>query len=161
MLCGKALKTNTTLIFINQTRDKVGSTGYGPQKTTSGGHALKFYASVRVEVARIGSLTQNDEKYGNRVKFKVVKNKVAPPFKEVEVDIIFGEGVSTWGEIIDYGIDRKVIKKSGAWISYEEGMLGQGKDNAIQKLKSSPELADKIKSQVYASLGVKRDAEGK
>lgn len=146
-------RTNCIAIFLNQTRDKVGGAGgYGPQKTTSGGHALKFYATVRIEVARIGSLSQNDVKYGNRVKFDVKKNKVAPPFRQVEVDLHFGKGISMLGEIIDYGVAAEVIQKSGAWYSYGEVRLGQGKDNSVEHLRNNPALLKEIQDKVLNSI---------
>lgn len=151
MLVGRVLRTRTVLLFINQIRFKVGVT-YGSPKTTPGGEALRFAASVRVEVARIGSLSQNDEKYGNRTKIQVVKNKVSPPFKSAEVDILFGEGISMYGELIDYGIEAGVIQKSGAWYSYGDKRLGQGKDNSIKTLKGDIGMSSRLIEQVRAHI---------
>lgn len=154
ILCGRLLRTNTVIIFLNQVRFKVSTGGGhgGPQTTTPGGEALKFYASVRVEVVRIGQLNQNDERYGNRVRLEAVKNKVSPPFRRVEVDIIFGEGISTCGELVDFGVEAGVIQKAGAWYSCGELRLGQGKDNAMSKIKSDPALYDDLMRQVRAYL---------
>lgn len=151
MLVGRVLRTNTVLLFINQVRFKVGVM-HGSPKTTPGGEALRFAASVRVEVIRIGSLSQNDEKYGNRTKIQVVKNKVSPPFKSAEVDILFGEGISMYGELLDYGVEAGVVQKSGAWYSYGERRLGQGKDNSIKTLKNELELSSKLIAQVRAYI---------
>ena len=127
-------KMNTTVIFINQIRMKIGMTGYGSPETTTGGNALKFYSSVRLDIRRIASLKQAEEVIGNRTKVKVVKNKVAPPFKVVEFDIMFGSGVSKMGELIDYGVKMDIIDKAGAWFSYNDGKIGQGKENSKQFL---------------------------
>ena len=143
-LTGIVHKMGTTVIFINQIRMKIGATGYGTPETTTGGNALKFYASVRIDVRRIATLKQNEESIGNRVKAKVVKNKVAPPFRVAEFDVMFGEGISREGEIIDYGVKLDVIDKSGAWFSYKAGKLGQGRENSKAYLKEHKDVADEI-----------------
>lgn len=153
ILCGRLLRTNTAIIFLNQVRHKVATGGYGgPQTTTPGGEALKFYASVRVEVVRIGQLNQNDERYGNRVRLEAVKNKVSPPFRRVEVDIIFGEGISACGELVDFGVEGDIIQKTGAWYSYGDTRLGQGKDNAMNRIKADRALYDELMQKVRAYL---------
>ncbi len=146
-------KMNTTLIFINQIRMKIGTMGYGSPETTTGGNALKFYASVRIDIRRIATLKQNDQQIGNRAKAKVVKNKVAPPFREAEFDIMFGEGISKEGEIIDYGIKLDLIDKSGAWLSYGDQKLGQGRENAKLLLKENKALADEITAKIKEQIG--------
>jgi recombination protein RecA len=146
-------KTNTTVIFINQIRMKIGMMGYGSPETTTGGNALKFYCSVRIDVRRIATLKQGDSQIGNRVKAKVVKNKVAPPFRQAEFDIMFGEGISFEGELIDYGVKLDIIDKSGAWFSYGAEKLGQGKENAKLTIKESPELRDEIEAKIKEALG--------
>ena len=153
-LTGVLHKMNTTVIFINQIRMKIGTMGYGSPETTTGGNALKFYASVRIDVRRIATLKQGDNQIGNRVKAKVVKNKVAPPFRIAEFDIMFGEGISKEGEIIDYGVKLDIIDKSGAWFSYKETKLGQGRENAKQTLKDNPELAAQIENEIKEALGI-------
>jgi recombination protein RecA len=145
---------HTTVIFINQIRMMIGTMGYGSPETTTGGNALKFYASVRIDVRRIATLKQGDNQIGNRVKAKVVKNKVAPPFRIAEFDIMFGEGISKEGEIIDYGVKLDIIDKSGAWFSYKETKLGQGRENAKQTLKDNPELAAQIENEIKEALGI-------
>ena len=125
-LTGIVHKMNTTVIFINQIRMKIGAMGYGTPETTTGGNALKFYASVRLDVRKVATLKQNEEPIGNRVKVKVVKNKVAPPFRQAEFDVMFGEGLSREGELIDYGVKLDIVDKSGAWFSYKDKKLGQG-----------------------------------
>jgi recombination protein RecA len=144
---------NTTVIFINQIRMKIGTMGYGSPETTTGGNALKFYASVRIDVRRIATLKQGESQIGNRVKAKVVKNKVAPPFRQAEFDIMFGEGISQEGELIDYGVKLDIIDKSGAWFSYGPQKLGQGKENAKQVLKENPELRAEIEGKIKEALG--------
>lgn len=146
-------KTNTTVIFINQIRMKIGTMGYGSPETTTGGNALKFYASVRIDVRRIATLKQGESQIGNRVKAKVVKNKVAPPFRQAEFDIMFGEGISQEGELIDYGVKLDIVDKSGAWFSYGPKKLGQGKENAKQALKDDPELRSEIEEKIKEALG--------
>lgn len=152
-ITGVLHKMNTTLIFINQIRMKIGTMGYGSPETTTGGNALKFYASVRIDIRRIATLKQNDQQIGNRAKAKVVKNKVAPPFREAEFDIMFGEGISREGEIIDYGIKLDLIDKSGAWLSYGDQKLGQGRENAKLLLKENKALADEITAKIKEQIG--------
>ena len=147
-------KMNTTVIFINQIRMKIGMTGYGSPETTTGGNALKFYSSVRLDIRRIASLKQAEEVIGNRTKVKVVKNKVAPPFKVVEFDIMFGSGVSKMGELIDYGVKMDIIDKAGAWFSYNDGKIGQGKENSKQFLLDNPEIANEIEKKILESMGI-------
>ncbi len=152
-LTGSINRTNTMVIFINQIRMKIGVM-FGNPETTTGGNALKFYASVRMDIRRTGSIKSGDEVIGNETKIKVVKNKVAPPFKEAHFDILYGEGVSREGEIIDLGVDAKIVEKSGAWYSYNGERIGQGKDNSRQFLRERPELAREIENKVRAHLGV-------
>jgi recombination protein RecA len=152
-LTGSINRTNTLVIFINQIRMKIGVM-FGNPETTTGGNALKFYASVRLDIRRTGSIKSGDEVIGNETKVKVVKNKIAPPFKEAHFDILYGEGTSREGEILDLGADAKIIEKSGAWYSYNGERIGQGKDNARNFLKERPELALEIENKVRASLGV-------
>ncbi|MCO4845601.1 MAG: recombinase RecA [Sulfurovum sp.] len=146
-------KTNTTVIFINQIRMKIGTMGYGSPETTTGGNALKFYCSVRIDVRRIATLKQGESSIGNRVKAKVVKNKVAPPFRQAEFDIMFGEGISFVGELIDYGVKMDIIDKSGAWFSYGSEKLGQGKENAKITIKENPEMMAEIEEKIKEALG--------
>ena len=152
-LTGSINRTNTLVIFINQIRMKIGVM-FGNPETTTGGNALKFYASVRLDIRRTGSIKSGDEVIGNETKIKVVKNKIAPPFKEAHFDILYGEGTSREGEILDLGADAKIVEKSGAWYSYNGERIGQGKDNARNYLKERPELAREIENKVRASLGV-------
>jgi len=140
-------KTHTLVIFINQIRMKIGVM-YGSPETTTGGNALKFYASVRLDIRRIGSVKLRDEIVGNNVRVKVVKNKVAPPFREVEFDIMYGQGISKLGEIIDLGVKAGVIDKSGSWFSWNSQRIGQGRDNAREFLKANPDISDQIEEQV-------------
>lgn len=147
-------KMNTTVIFINQIRMKIGMTGYGSPETTTGGNALKFYASVRLDIRRIATLKQGESQIGNRTKVKVVKNKVAPPFRVTEFDIMFGEGVSKVGELVDYGVKLDIIDKSGAWFSYKDKKLGQGRENVKQAFKDDPQLADEIEQKIKEALGL-------
>jgi len=144
-------KTNTTCIFINQLREKIGIM-FGNPETTTGGNALKFYASVRLDIRRIGQLKDGDEVIGNQVRVKVVKNKVAPPFRKAEFDIMFGEGISKSGEIIDLGAELGIIKKSGSWFSYQDTKLAQGRDAAKQVIQDNPELAEELETQLFAAL---------
>lgn len=153
-LTGVLHKMNTTVIFINQIRMKIGAMGYGTPETTTGGNALKFYASVRIDVRRIATLKQGDSQIGNRVRAKVVKNKVAPPFRQAEFDIMFGEGISKEGEIVDYGVKLDIIDKSGSWFSYKDIKLGQGRENVKAYLKEHPELAQEIESEIKKAMGI-------
>lgn len=150
-------KMNTTLIFINQIRMKIGMMGYGSPETTTGGNALKFYASVRIDIRRIATLKQNEQQIGNRAKAKVVKNKVAPPFREAEFDIMFGEGISYEGEIIDYGVKLDIIDKSGAWLSYGATKLGQGRENAKLFLKENANVREEIVAKIKEQIGVQEE----
>ncbi|AXP09270.1 recombinase RecA [Campylobacter hepaticus] len=153
-LTGIVHKMNTTVVFINQIRMKIGAMGYGTPETTTGGNALKFYASVRLDVRKVATLKQNEEPIGNRVKVKVVKNKVAPPFKQAEFDVMFGEGLSCEGELIDYGVKLDIVDKSGAWFSYKDKKLGQGRENSKAFLKENPEIADEIAQAIKNSIGI-------
>ncbi|MBR2261753.1 MAG: recombinase RecA [Paludibacteraceae bacterium] len=146
-LTGTINKTNTCCIFINQLREKIGVM-FGNPETTTGGNALKFYASVRLDIRRIGQLKEGDNVIGNQTRVKVVKNKVAPPFKKAEFDIMFGEGVSHIGEIVDLGVEFGIIKKSGSWYSYNENKLAQGRDATKELLKDNPELANEIEAKI-------------
>jgi recombination protein RecA len=146
-------KTNCTVIFINQIRMKIGVM-FGSPETTTGGNALKFYASVRLDIRRTGTIKRGDEAVGNETKVKVVKNKVSPPFKTAEFDILFGEGISRQGEIIDMGVNAKVIEKSGAWYAYNGEKIGQGRDNAREFLRENEALAFEIENKVRESLGI-------
>ncbi len=146
-------RSNTMVIFINQIRMKIGVM-FGNPETTTGGNALKFYASVRMDIRRIGSIKKGDEVIGNETRVKVVKNKVAPPFREALFDILYGEGISREGEIIDLGVQHKLVEKSGAWYSYKGEKIGQGKDNAREFLREHPEVAFEIENKVRAALGV-------
>lgn len=150
-------RSNCTVIFINQIRMKIGVM-FGSPETTTGGNALKFYASVRMDIRRIGSLKKGDEIVGNETRVKVVKNKVAPPFKEVIFDIIYGEGISREGEIIDMAVEAKIMDKSGAWYSYGKERVGQGRDNAREFLRQNPEISVEIENLVRDHLGVKSRA---
>ncbi|NMG34652.1 recombinase RecA [Azoarcus sp. TTM-91] len=147
-------RTNTLVIFINQIRMKIGVM-FGNPETTTGGNALKFYASVRMDIRRTGTIKKGDEVVGSETRVKVVKNKVSPPFKEAHFDILYGEGVSREGEIIDLGVDRKIVDKSGAWYAYNGDKIGQGKDNAREFLRNNPALAREIENKVRGALGLK------
>ncbi len=153
-ITGLLHKMNTTVIFINQIRMKIGMTGYGSPETTTGGNALKFYSSVRLDIRRIATLKQAENSIGNRTKVKVVKNKVAPPFKVVEFDIMFGEGISKLGELIDYGVKMDIVDKAGAWFSYNDSKIGQGKENSKIFLKDNPEIANEIEQKILEAMGV-------
>ena len=149
-LTGSISKTNCTVIFINQIRQKIGVM-FGNPETTTGGNALKFYASVRLDIRRIGAIKDKEEVIGNATRVKVVKNKVAPPFKQVEFEIIYGEGISRNGEIIDMGVNAGVIEKSGSWFTYGKDRIGQGKENAKQFLKDNPKVAEEIEAKIRAA----------
>ena len=146
-------RSNTMVIFINQIRMKIGVM-YGSPETTSGGNALKFYASVRLDIRRIGAIKEREQVVGNQTRVKVVKNKVAPPFKQVEFDIMYGEGVSKAGELIDLGVKAGVVEKSGAWFSFDSVRLGQGRENSKAFLKTNPEMADKIERAIRENAGL-------
>ena len=146
-------RSNTMVIFINQIRMKIGVM-YGSPETTSGGNALKFYASVRLDIRRIGAIKEREQVVGNQTRVKVVKNKVAPPFKQVEFDIMYGEGVSKVGELIDLGVKAGVVEKSGAWFSFDSVRLGQGRENSKAFLKANPEMADKIEHAIRENSGL-------
>ena len=150
-LTGTISKTGCCCIFINQLRDKIGVM-FGNPETTTGGNALKFYASVRLDIRRISQIKDTDEVSGNRVKVKIVKNKVAPPFRIAEFDIMFGEGVSKSGEIIDLGVEYNIIKKSGSWFSYGESRLGQGRDAVKQLIMDNPELAEELEAKIKETV---------
>ena len=152
-LTGSISRTRTMVIFINQIRMKIGVM-YGSPETTTGGNALKFYASVRLDIRRTATLKDRDEPIGNQVRVKVVKNKVAPPFKQVEFDIMFGEGISKMGELIDLGVKASVVEKSGAWFSYDSQRLGQGRENAKTFLKENPEMAAEIEKKIRQNAGL-------
>jgi len=144
-------KTNTTCIFINQLREKIGIM-FGNPETTTGGNALKFYASVRLDIRSIGKLKEGEDVKGNQVRVKVVKNKVAPPFRKAEFDLMFGEGISRSGEIIDLGVELNIVKKSGSWFSYNDTKLGQGRDAAKQCIQDNPELAEELEKLIFEGL---------
>ncbi|AKJ26800.1 recombinase RecA [Caldimonas brevitalea] len=146
-------KTNCMVIFINQIRMKIGVM-FGSPETTTGGNALKFYASVRLDIRRVGSIKKGEEVIGNETKVKVVKNKVAPPFKTADFDILYGEGISREGEIIDMGVNARIVEKSGAWYAYNGEKIGQGKDNAREFLRENPDIAFEIENKVRSSLGI-------
>ena len=146
-------KMGSTVIFINQIRMKIGAMGYGTPETTTGGNALKFYSSVRIDVRRIATLKQGEDPVGNRVRVKVVKNKVAPPFKQAEFDIMFGEGISREGELMDYGVKLDIIDKSGAWFSYGSTKLGQGRENAKAFLKENEAIGTEIENKIRENIG--------
>ncbi|AET88287.1 MULTISPECIES: recombinase RecA [Caballeronia] len=152
-LTGSIKRTNCLVIFINQIRMKIGVM-FGNPETTTGGNALKFYSSVRLDIRRIGSIKKNDEVIGNETRVKVVKNKVSPPFREAIFDILYGEGISRQGEIIDLGVQAKLVDKAGAWYSYNGDRIGQGKDNAREFLRENPDIAREIENKIRESLGV-------
>jgi len=152
-LTGGLNSTNTTMIFINQLREKIG-VFFGSPETTAGGKALKFYASVRLDIRRIETLKDGADAVGNRTRVKVVKNKMAPPFKQAEFDILFGSGISREGSLLDFGVEHGIVKKSGAWYTYDGDQLGQGKENSRNFLVEHPEIADEIEQKIFARLGV-------
>ncbi len=157
-LTGVVSKSKTSLIFINQLREKIGVM-FGNPETTTGGRAMKFYASVRLDIRRIASIKDGDVVVGGRTRVKVVKNKVAPPFREAEFDLMYGEGISRTGDLIDLAVDRRIIEKSGAWFAYGGERLGQGRENAKQFLKENPEVCKAIEDRVRRELGLVREAE--
>ncbi|MFZ3451771.1 recombinase RecA [Arthrobacter sp. 7Tela_A1] len=152
-ITGRLSQTKTTAIFINQLREKIG-VFFGSPETTTGGKALKFYASVRIDVRRIETLKEGTNPVGNRTRAKIVKNKMAPPFKQAEFDIIYGQGISREGGLIDMGVEHGIVKKSGAWFTYDGDQLGQGKENSRRFLRDNPELADEIERRLRVKLGV-------
>ncbi len=156
-LTGGLNQTNTTMIFINQLREKIG-VFFGSPETTAGGKALKFYASVRLDIRRIETLKDGTEAVGNRTRVKVVKNKMAPPFKQAEFDILYGVGISREGSLIDYGVDQAIVKKSGAWYTYDGDQLGQGKENARNFLLQNPDIAADIEQKILVKLGIGQPA---
>ncbi|TAN76360.1 MAG: DNA recombination/repair protein RecA, partial [Magnetospirillum sp.] len=156
-LTGSVSKSKTIVIFINQIRMKIGVM-FGNPETTTGGNALKFYASVRMEIRRVGAIKDRDEVVGNQTRVKVVKNKLAPPFKVVDFDIMYGEGVSKMGELIDLGVKANVVEKSGAWFSYNSTRVGQGRENAKTYLKEHPEMAAEIEGAIRQNAGLISDA---
>jgi recombination protein RecA len=152
-ITGRLSQTKTTAIFINQLREKIG-VFFGSPETTTGGKALKFYASVRIDVRRIQTLKEGSDSVGNRTKAKIVKNKMAPPFKQAEFDIIYGQGISREGGIIDMGVEHGIIKKSGSWFTYDGDQLGQGMENSRRFLRDNPELAQELERLIKEKLGV-------
>jgi len=155
-LTGNISKTNTTCMFINQLREKIGVM-FGNPETTTGGNALKFYASVRLDIRRIGQIKDGDEIQGNRTRVKVVKNKVAPPFRKAEFDIMYGQGISKTGEIVDLGVDYNVIKKSGSWFSYGEVKLGQGREAVKRLITDNLELAEELEAKIVAAINAPKE----
>ena len=156
-LTGSVARSNTMMIFLNQIRLKIGVM-FGNPETTTGGNALKFYASVRLDIRRIGSIKDKDEVVGNQTRVKVVKNKMAPPFRQVEFDIMYGEGISKVGELIDLGVKAGVVEKSGAWFSYDSQRIGQGRENSKQFLREHPEMAEEIERKVREHSGIVAEA---
>ena len=157
-LTGSISKSKTLMIFINQIRMKIGQI-YGSPEVTTGGNALKFYASVRIDIRRIGAIKKGDEIIGNQTRVKLVKNKVAPPFKQCEFDMIFSQGISKEGELIDLGVEHKIVERAGAWYSYGDTRIGQGRDNARMFLMENSEIADQIESQIRQKLTTDKQAE--
>ncbi len=156
-LTASIARSNTLVIFINQIRMKIGVM-FGSPETTTGGNALKFYASVRLDIRRIGAIKEKEDVVGNQTRVKVVKNKVAPPFKQVEFDILYGEGISKVGELIDLGVKAGIVEKSGSWYSYDSQRIGQGRENARQFLKANPDLANEIEDKIRKNSGLIADA---
>ncbi|MGI4800251.1 MAG: recombinase RecA [Janthinobacterium lividum] len=156
-LTGSVSRSNTMLIFLNQIRSKIGVM-FGSPETTTGGNALKFYASIRLDIRRIGQIKERDEVVGNQTRIKVVKNKMAPPFRQVEFDIMYGEGVSKMGELIDLGVKANIVEKSGAWFSFDSQRIGQGRENSKQFLRDHPEMAATIEKRVREQAGVVANA---
>jgi len=157
-LTGVVSKSKTSLIFINQLREKIGVM-FGNPETTTGGRALKFYASVRIDIRRIASIKDGDVVVGGRTRVKVVKNKVAPPFREAEFDVMYGEGISREGDLLDLAVDKRIVEKSGTWFAYSGERLGQGRENAKTFLRENPETFQKIEERVRRELGLLRDVE--
>ena len=153
-LTGTIHKSRTAVIFINQIRMKIGVTGYGSPETTTGGNALKFYSSVRLDIRKIQTLKDKEEAYGSLTRVKVVKNKMAPPFREAKFDIIWGTGISRSGELIDLGVDAGIVDKSGAWFAYGGDKIGQGRENAKAYLREHPEIMDEIEHKVRVAYGL-------
>mgnify|MGYP006278783741 CR=1 FL=1 len=154
-LTGSIHRSKTSVIFINQIRMKIGMTGYGSPETTTGGNALKFYSSVRLDIRRIQTLKDKEEFYGNRARVKVVKNKVAPPFREAQFDILYGTGISKEGELLDMGVEHGIVDKSGSWYAYGSERLGQGKENVRAFLQQNPEITQDIENKLLVHLGMK------
>ncbi len=154
-ITGTVSKSNTTVVFINQIRMKIGVM-FGNPETTSGGNALKFYSSVRLDVRRIAAIKEGEEVVGSRTRVKVVKNKVAPPFRQAEFDILYNEGISFEGDLLDLGVDAGAVEKSGAWFTFEEERIGQGRENARRFLKENPDARERLAEKVYAAKGIKR-----
>ena len=155
-LTGVVSKSKTCLIFINQLREKIGVM-FGNPETTTGGRALKFYSSVRIDIRRIGAIKDGDVVVGGRTRVKVVKNKVAPPFREAEFDVMYGEGISKEGDLLDLAVERKIVDKSGTWFAYNGERLGQGRENVKQFLKDNPEVAKAIEDRVRRELGLVKE----
>jgi recombination protein RecA len=156
-LAGAINRSQCAVVFINQIREKIGVM-FGNPETQPGGRALKFYSSVRLDIRRVGAIKEGDEVVGNRCRVKVVKNKVAPPFKMAEFDVVYGSGISREGLLVDLGVDARVVEKSGAWYSYGDTRLGQGRENAKQFLKDNPDIAEEIESQLKVAMGIVKPA---
>jgi recombination protein RecA len=156
-LAGAINRSQCAVVFINQIREKIGVM-FGNPETQPGGRALKFYSSVRLDIRRVGAIKEGDEVVGNRCRVKVVKNKVAPPFKMAEFDVVYGQGISREGLLIDLGVDARVVEKSGAWYSYGDTRLGQGRENAKQFLRDNPDIAEEVESQLKVAMGIVKSA---